>query len=90
MAYGPPAQDYAGGYYGYKYGGYAYCPMGPGYGYSTPANPDYRNGDSNALGRGYQGAWYPWNSGYGRGYQSPKTVRNSGYVCGYRGSWGCW
>ena len=74
--YGPPAQDYAGGYYGYDDSGYSYCPMGSGYGYSTPANRDYRNnGPRTWNNRGYQASWCSWNSGY---------------APGNRGGWGCW
>jgi len=64
------SQGYDTGYYDYNGSGYAYCPMGPGYGYSAPVKRDYRNSDSSTWGRGYQGAWCPWNSGYARGYRS--------------------
>ena len=75
-SYGPAAQDQAGGYYAYDGNGYAYCPMGPAYGYSAPVNRDYRNSGSRTWGRGYQGARCSWNSG------------NTG---AYRGGWGsCW
>jgi hypothetical protein len=73
-SYGPAGQNNASGYYTYNGSGYAYCPMGPGYGYSPPANRNYRNNGSRTWGQGYQGAWCPWNSGYARGY---------------RGGWGC-
>lgn len=65
-AYGP--QDYAGGYYGN--GGYAHCPMGPGYGYSAPINQNYRHYASRSWNKGYRSDWGPWNSGYARGYRS--------------------
>lgn len=68
--YGPAVQDNASGYYGYNGGGYVYCPMGPGYRYSAPVNPNYQDSSSNSWERGYQGAWCPWNSGYSRGYRS--------------------
>ena len=75
VAYGPAGQDYASGYYGSNGSGYAYCPMGPGYGYSAPANQNYQDYAARSGNKGYQGAWCPWNSGYARGYQ---------------GDWGCW
>lgn len=59
---------------GHDGSGYAYCPMGPGYGYSAPADQNYRQHASRSWNSGYQGAWCPWNSGY---------------VYGYRGGWGC-
>ncbi len=66
-------QDNAGGYYGN--GGYAYCPMGPGYGYSAPANQNYQHYASRTWNKDYRGAWCSWNSGYPRGY------RNDGSYC---------
>jgi hypothetical protein len=73
-AYSSTAQGNASGYYGYNGGGYAYCPMGPGYGYSAPADQNYRNYATRSRNNGYRGARAPWNAGYNRGY---------------RGGWGC-
>ena len=77
ISYGPAAQSYDSGYYGYGsiYAG-AYCPMWSGQGYPGPAQQDYRKSDSRPWGRGHRGAWGP---------------RHSGYAGGYRGGWGsCW
>ena len=75
QTYGAAGQGYTSGYYDSNGSGYAYCPMGPGYGYSAPATQDYRQYTSRSWNRGYRGAWCPWNSGYNRNY---------------RAGWGCW
>ncbi len=73
-AYGSAGQDNTSSYDGYNDYGYAYCPMGPGYGYSTPADQNYQNYATRSWNNGYRGACGPCNAGYNRGY---------------RGGWGC-
>lgn len=69
---GTAAPDNASSYYGYDGSGYDYCPVGPGYGYSDPANQNYRNNGSRTWRHGYQGAWCPWDNGYAGGYRNSR------------------
>ena len=59
----------ASGYYNYNNNGSAYCPTGPGYGYSARASRNYSTRGPRSWNRGGPNDWCPTDTGYARNYR---------------------
>jgi len=66
---GTAASKYTSGYYNYNNNGSAYCPTGPGYGYSARASRNYGQRGPRSWNRGGPNDWCPTDSGYARNYR---------------------
>lgn len=63
------ASNYTSGYYNYHNNGSAYCPTGPGYGYSARASRNYGQHGPRSWNQGGPNAWCPTDTGYAGTYR---------------------